>query len=537
MQFSQITPAYLQADFYKFSHIAQYDRGVLNMYMNLTARSAAHAPAGVADRSHIRAGGMQATWMFLQDLWDSTFFRRPWEEIERNLRVHVMASVGPIDLEPWQKLWRVGRLPISAAWVPEGSRVALGSPVMVWWACLAGSLHQPDFAWLPAFLETQISSTFYQMLNVLTTAYDIRCTINEACIATGVPREVARWLGHDFSARGHQSVLSAGMSGMMHAFVSAGTDTVAALPMLERFYGTHPGGELIAGSVPATEHTVMCLGISQRGERETIRRLITEVYPRGIISIVMDTEDFFESFSHMEALKDVILAREPDANGMAKVVCRPDSGDQLRVILGYDPGEVVHTGSGRYYVKDEDRYISHNEAKGTLHCLRDIFGGDITSTGHRQLHPRVGAIYGDGMTPSLVRMMYQRMEADGWAASNLLVGVGSYAYSGNTRDTWSVAIKATSALVADAAGLVHSVPLQKIVKTDSSKRSARGAVRSARQEVGGSFQLVQDLSFQEAVIQCASDRPDGMPTRFIEGAIQGHMLASLAEIRQNIGVF
>lgn len=51
--------------------------------------------------------------------------------------------------------------------------------------------------------------------------------------------------------------------------------------------GTDADKELIGGSVAATEHSVMCSG-SKDGELETFRRLITEVYPDGIVSIVSD---------------------------------------------------------------------------------------------------------------------------------------------------------------------------------------------------------------------------------------------------------
>ena len=51
--------------------------------------------------------------------------------------------------------------------------------------------------------------------------------------------------------------------------------------------------ELIGGSVPATEHSVMCSG-SKDGELETFKRLITEVYPTGIVSIVSDTWDLWK---------------------------------------------------------------------------------------------------------------------------------------------------------------------------------------------------------------------------------------------------
>ena len=79
----------------------------------------------------------------------------------------------------------------------------------------------------------------------------------------------------------------------------------------------------------------MCLG-SKEGEIETIRRLVTQVYPAGIVSVVSDTWDFWQVVTDFAAaLKSEILARQPDPFGNAKVVFRPDSGDPLKILTGY----------------------------------------------------------------------------------------------------------------------------------------------------------------------------------------------------------
>lgn len=45
---------------------------------------------------------------------------------------------------------------------------------------------------------------------------------------------------------------------------------------------------MIGVSVPATEHSVMCMG-TEDSELETFKRLICELYPSGVVSIVSDT--------------------------------------------------------------------------------------------------------------------------------------------------------------------------------------------------------------------------------------------------------
>ena len=72
----------------------------------------------------------------------------------------------------------------------------------------------------------------------------------------------------------------------------------------------------------------MCMG-TKDNEIETFNRLISELYPNGIVSIVSDTWDFWQVITEfMPKLKAKIMAR----NG--KVVIRPDSGDPVKIIIG-----------------------------------------------------------------------------------------------------------------------------------------------------------------------------------------------------------
>ena len=78
--------------------------------------------------------------------------------------------------------------------------------------------------------------------------------------------------------RGMSGLYDARKSGAGHLLSFTGTDTIPAIDYLEDIYGADSDRELVGGSVPATEHSVMCLG-SKEGEIETIRRLVTQVYP------------------------------------------------------------------------------------------------------------------------------------------------------------------------------------------------------------------------------------------------------------------
>lgn len=206
----------------------------------------------------------------------------------------------------------------------------------------------------------------------------------------------------------------------------------------------HADRVLVCGN---TEHSVMCVGTATDGEFETFKRLITETYPSGIVSIVSDTFDLWEVLTDfMPRLKDTILAR----NG--KVVIRPDSGDPVDIVCG-DPSAAP--GSPEY--------------KGVLQLLAETFGTTTNAQGFKTLNPNVGVIYGDSITLARLKTFRKRMTNEGWASDNMVFGIGSYTYQYVTRDTHRMAVKSTAAVVN---GVQHDI--FKDPKTDHKKRSARG---------------------------------------------------------------
>ncbi len=203
-------------------------------------------------------------------------------------------------------------------------------------------------------------------------------------------------------------------------------------------------------SVPATEHSVMCMG-TQNNEIDTFRRLIEETYPKGIVSIVSDTWDFWKVITEfLPILKEKILARD------GKVVIRPDSGDPVKIICG-DPDAPVNTPA----------------YKGAVECLWEIFGGTYTAKNYKLLDEHIGLIYGDSITLERCEAICQQLKAKGFASSNLVFGIGSYTYQYVTRDTFGFAMKATYGEVNGEGRAIFKNP-----KTDDgTKISAKGLIR------------------------------------------------------------
>lgn len=59
------------------------------------------------------------------------------------------------------------------------------------------------------------------------------------------------------------------------------------------------------------------------------------------------------------------------------------------------------------------------------------------------MNPKVGLIYGDSITLERQDQILKRLEAKGFSASNLVLGIGSFTYEYVTRDTFGFAMKAT----------------------------------------------------------------------------------------------
>lgn len=454
-------------DFYKVSHLSQFPPGTELVYSNFTCRSDKLARV-LPDFDHKTVFfGLQAAckWL-LRDLWNEEFFAKPRADVLRRYqrRMDSALGAGAVPIEHIGALHDLGYLPLLIKALPEGSRVDMRVPLFTIRNTLA------EFYWLTNYVETQLSAELWKAVHSATIAYEYRRLLDAYAKRTGSPAAFVPWQGHDFSARGMSGVHDAASSGAAHLLSFCGTDTVAALDFLEDHYS----GEdtFIGGSVPATEHSVMCMG-GEDDEVETFRRLIGTTYPGGIVSIVSDTWDFWRVLTEFTVtLKDQILARTPDAQGNAKVVFRPDSGDPVLILAGGGTG-------------------SPAAVKGAVECLWDVFGGTTTPTGHRLLDARVGLIYGDSITLDRASAILAALDEKGFASANVVFGIGSYTYQHCTRDSFGCAIKATYGQVNG-----DGRPLFKAPKTDTGmKNSARGLLRVERE--GDRFVLHEMQSWEQ----------------------------------------
>lgn len=317
-------------DFYKADHRRQYPEGTEYVYSNFTPRSGRLAPVLNTYDDKVVFFGLQGFIKhFLIETWNEEFFAKPKEAIVKAYKARMDGALGKdaVPTDHIEALHDLGYLPILIKALPEGSRVNMRVPMLT----LINT--KPEFFWLTNYLETSLSAGLWKSCATATLAYEYKKMLRDAALKTGVDIESIAVQAHDFSFRGMSGIHDAVQNGAGHLTSFIGTDTVAAIDYLEDYYNA---AGVVGVSVPATEHSVMCMG-TQEDEVETFRRLIEDLYPKGIVSIVADTWDFWQVITEFTVeLKDKILARQPNELGLAKTVFRPDSGDPVKIICG-DP--------------------------------------------------------------------------------------------------------------------------------------------------------------------------------------------------------
>ncbi|MDW6091353.1 nicotinate phosphoribosyltransferase [Vibrio rhizosphaerae] len=483
-------------DFYKADHRRQYPQGTEYVYSNFTPRSSRLAPVLEGFDERVVFVGLQGyIKRFLIEAWRDGFFNQPKEKVVARYKRRMDTSLGEgaVPVDHIEALHDLGYLPLEIKALPEGSRVNIKVPMFT----IVNTL--PEFYWLTNYLETSMSAEIWKTCTTATIAYEYKRLLTDYADQTGAPPAFVPLQGHDFSFRGMSGIVDSAQSSLGHLTSFIGTDSVTAIDYAEDYYNAEG---VIGVSVPATEHSVMCMG-TQEGEIETFRRLITELYPRGVVSIVSDTWDFWQVISsYTKTLKELILAREEDALGLAKVVFRPDSGDPVKIICG-----------------DPDAKPGTPEYKGAVECLWDIFGGDVTERGYKMLNSRVGLIYGDSITLERAQAILEGMKKKGFASNNIVLGIGSYTYQYLTRDNFGFAMKATWGQVNGEGREIFKDP-----KTDNgTKKSARGLLRVEKTATG--FELFDQQTAEQ-------EQQGELKTVFKDGVLVSEQ--TLMDIRERL---
>ena len=380
------TNAMLLIDFYKAVHAEMLPKNITKSVSYFTPRM-----SRVKRWDKVVMFGLQGFCKrYLKEYFNENFFNLPLDKVIADYKRIMDNTLGEnaYAIEKIEKLHKLGYLPIQVFGLKEGTLVPMHVPMFG-----ITNTHK-DFAWLPQSLESLISAESWHPMLAATVGYTYRQIVNEWYDKTcddNIPR--AKALG-DFDFRGEECLDSAtkAAAGWLLSFLN--TATVPAIPYLERYYNCDCTKEPVGYGAPSTEHSVMCSNFAVDGDEITLlRRLLTEIYPNTSFSCVLDSYDYWNVIDNiLPQLKPEIMEHK------GCMLMRGDSGDCVEVVTK------------------------------TVFKLWDIFGGTINSKGYKVLDPHVKALYGDSITIQRCEQIYKILEENGFACSNVALGVGSFSF-------------------------------------------------------------------------------------------------------------
>lgn len=516
------------ADWYKPGHKPMYNQNTKLIFSNLTPRNDKNF-AHYADknaRGVIVLGLRRMVMDSMVGMWKKFFKMKREAAVKKFARMskNALGAAAP-SAECWGELHDLGYLPVEIRALPEGILSPIGIPVY--------TIHNTveKFFWVTNYIETLMSTESWKTITNATAAFQYKRVAMSYALATCDNVDHVNFQCHDFSLRGLSTVEDGYKSGIAHLASFTGTDNILGIEAVHEYYGIDDD-QFVAGSIPASEHSVATTNISRivkdleehfphlagdvdglryLAEKEFLLTFIRDIVPEGFCSYVADSYDYWAVLTRiLPELKEEIMMR----NG--RLVVRPDSGDPVKVVAGYNivseeelenikPYEVedllVSTKNGyfepRYslttqtwVIDAECQQIPRHEAVGSIQVLWEIFGGEVNSKGYKVLDTHIGMIYGDSITVKREIEILKRLKANGFASSNIVFGVGSFTYQFNTRDTFGIAVKATGCFIDD-----YEIMVSKEPKTDPSKRSAKGFIKVVRKN--GILHQVDNISFEE----------------------------------------
>lgn len=559
----------LLTDGYKLDHRRQYPKGTECVYSTWIPRDMEY----ISEKLNVKVdkavsfGFQFFVKKYLVENFNKYFFSRPKEEVLNEYQTFIddFMPGNTIGVSHIAELHDLGYLPIEIKALKEGTLCPKGVPMLT----IKNTL--PQFFWVTNYLETLMSSGLWLATNSATIAYHFKKNLYEHfrdTVGLEYTKYFSDFLVHDFSMRGMGGVDAAINSGLGHIACFYGSETLPAIQVAKEYYNAEAN---VCSTVPASEHSVMCAG-SKENEEETFRRLFNEVYPEGFVSIVSDTWDYWRVITeYLPKFKEEIMAR----NG--RVVIRPDSGDPVHIICGYRYfdfsdktleeidkvfltnmfNELRHNNNEKHDIKFSTQLNSYNkqdtvlsfyfnvkggkfykadihslegvkidevheaEVVGTYEYMWKIFGG-TEENGYKVLDAHIGLIYGDSITLPRQKEIYDRLKEKGFAATNLVLGVGSYTYQNNTRDQLGFAMKATWVKINGQGQEIFKEP-----KTDNGlKKSLVGLCKVV--EDGDTIKVVDKVSEEE-------ENTGLLQTIFKDGKVYNEQ--SMTEIRETINKY
>ena len=423
----------LLTDSYKVTHHYFYPKGTEKIYSYLESR------VGAEFNKTIFYGLQYIAKKYLEG---AVVTQEKIDEADSLIASHI--GEGIFNKSGWQYILdeHDGHLPIEIKAVGEGTPVDVGNALMT-----VENTDDKSY-WLPNYLEPLLLQVWYPS-TVATLSAEVRKLCNFYLEVTGSLKDNLDFMLHDFGYRGATSTESSMLSGSAHLLSFSGTDTIAALAVPENYYND---SNLYGFSVQATEHSVMT-SLGPEGEISQILNVIDNAKD-GVLSLVIDSYNYrnflTEAGSTGSELNEAILSFLATEGN--KVVFRPDSGEPVSTTID------------------------------CLNLLSDGFGSHLTDKGYKVFDMNIGLLWGDGLNYQKIRDILFAMKSAGWAAQNIIFGMGGGLHTAVNRDTQRNAFKCSAQL---RDGVWHDIFKNPL---DSSKKSKTGRFKLIRQN--NSFKTV-----------------------------------------------
>ena len=376
----------LLTDSYKVSHYKQYPPDTTHIYSYLESRGGKFQTTIFFGLQYFLKEYLSGCVVTGKDITDAMTLT------DKHFGCEVL------NVDGWNRIVdeHCGRLPVTISALPEGTVCGISTPLMT----IENT--DPELPWLTNYLETLLSQLWYP-ITVATQSYHMKKTLNRYLQDTGTPEDIQFKL-HDFGFRGVSSVETAGIGGAGHLVNFMGTDNLAAITMMDKYYGADCCGH----SIPASEHSTMT-SWGRKSEGDAFRNMLAQ-YPTGPVACVSDSYNIYEACENIwgTILKDEVMSR----NGV--LVIRPDSGDPIDVTIK------------------------------CLNILGNKFGCTVNDKGYKVLDPHVRLIQGDGIDMESIGSILEVMKLENWSADNIAFGSGGALLQKMNRDTNSFAMKCSN---------------------------------------------------------------------------------------------
>ena len=434
----------LLTDSYKVTHHYFYPKGTEKIYSYLESRVGAEFNKTIFY-------GLQ--YILKKYLEGQIVTQEKIDEADNLIANHIGPDI--FNRDGWQYILdeHDGHLPIEIKAVAEGTPVDVGNALMT-----VENTDDKSY-WLPNYLEPLLLQVWYPS-TVATLSAEVRKLCNFYLEVTGSVKDNLDFMLHDFGYRGATSTESSMLSGSAHLLSFSGTDTIAALTIPENYYND---SNLYGFSVQATEHSVMT-SLGPEGEISQILNVIDNAKD-GVLSLVIDSYNYRnfleESGKSGTELNEAILNFLDGEDN--KVVFRPDSGEPVSTTID------------------------------CLNLLSEGFGSHLTDKGYKIFDLNIGLLWGDGLNYQKIRDILFAMKSAGWAAQNIIFGMGGGLHTAVNRDTQRNAFKCSAQL---RDGVWHDIFKNPL---DSSKKSKTGRFKLIREN--NSFRTVPIDSEGEDYLQ------------------------------------